>query len=256
MRNLIGKPDEDREFTFLHCVSPNQERRGGDMSYRGMSYSSYDIDVDNKTLLDEGGFRKMPYAIGRDVTAPREIYARGPTWTALADLKMLQEMSRSQIRYSQLLLDPPTLTADVDSLAAFSRRAGAINAGYLNDQGKPLAIEMPPQGDPRAAMELQSQRRESVGRSLLTPYFQILVDTPQMTATESMYRQQEKGALLAPTMSRQQETLSIIIDREIDILQHAGVFLEALGPPPDALMMEGGGLSIEYDSPLTRTQRS
>lgn len=247
--------EPEREFQFLHCVRPNEER-GRMAGWRGYAFVSYDICVSDKTLLDEGGFRKMPYAIGRDVTAPREIYARGPTWNALADLKMLQMMGRDSIRYAQLTLDPPTITADVDSLAAYSRRAGAVNAGYMNDQGVILAKEMPPNADPRPALEVAEQRRNNVGRSLLVPYFQILVDTPQMTATESMYRQQEKGALLAPTMSRQQETLSVVIDREIDILFHAGVFEAELGPPPKALLDEGAGLAVQFDSPLTRAQRS
>ena len=247
--------EPDREFEFIHCVRPNEER-GKVAGWRGYQFASYDICVSDRTLLDEGGFRKMPYAIGRDVTAPREIYARGATWNALADLKMLQMMGRDSIRYAQLTLDPPTITADVDSLAPYSRRAGAINAGYMSDQGTVLAKEMPPNADPRPALEVAQQRRDNVGRALLTPYFQILVDTPQMTATESMYRQQEKGALLAPTMSRQQETLSVVIDREIDILLHAGVFEAELGPVPEELLMEGGGLAVQFDSPLTRAQRS
>lgn len=250
-----ARSEPDREFRFLHAVRPNEEA-GRMAGWRGYQFVAYDICVEDRTVMEEGGFRKMPYAIGRDVTAPREIYARGPTWNALADLKMLQMMGRDSIRYAQLTLDPPTLTADVDSLAPYSRRAGAINAGYMSDQGVILAKEMPPNADPRPALEVANQRRDNVGKSLLTPYFQILVDTPQMTATESMYRQQEKGALLAPTMSRQQETLSVVIDREIDILFAAGVFQAELGPPPAALIAEGGGMAVQFDSPLTRAQRS
>lgn len=253
VRNCVAN-EPDREFEFLHCVRPNEER-GAMAGWRGYAFAAYDICVDDRTLLAEGGFRKMPYAIGRDVTAPREIYARGATWNALADLKMLQMMGRDAIRYSQLTLDPPTMTADVDSLAPYSRRAGAINAGYMSDQGVVLAKEMPPNADPRPALEVAEQRRNNVGRSLLTPYFQILVDTPQMTATESMYRQQEKGALLAPTMSRQQETLAVVIDREIDILFHAGVIEHELGPVPEELLTSGG-IAVQFDSPLTRAQRS
>jgi hypothetical protein len=247
--------EPEREFQFIHCVRPNEER-GTTAGWQGYAFAAYDICVDDRTVLEEGGFRKMPYAIGRDVTAPREIYARGPTWNALADLKMLQMMGRDSIRFAQLTLDPPTITADVDSLAAYSRRAGAVNAGYMNDQGVILAKEMPPQADPRPALEVAQQRRDNVGKSLLTPYFQILVDSPQMTATQVMSRDQEKGALLAPTMSRQQETLSVVIDREIDILWHAGVFKAVLGDPPDALILAGGGLAVQFDSPLTRAQRS
>jgi hypothetical protein len=74
-----------------------------------------------------------------------------------------------------------------------------------------------------------------------------------MTATEAMLRAQEKGALLAPTMGRQQsEFLGPLIEREIDILAAAGV----LPPMPDALREINGEIEIEYVSPLNRAQRA
>lgn len=250
-----AEKEPERQFEFIHCVMPNTERKGSDKSWRGYAFCAYDVCIEGMVTLAEGGFRTMPYAIGRDVTGPGEVYARGSAWTCLSDMRMLQEMSKTAIRYAQLTLDPPTITADLDSMAPYARRAGAINAGYLSDQGKPLAMEMAPQADPRAALDMQNQRRDSVNRSFLVPFFQILVDNPQMTATEAMLRAQEKGALIAPTMSRSQETLSLVIQREIDILDHAGVFEAALGPMPDELRADGMP-QIQFDSPLTRAQRS
>ena len=94
---------------------------------------------------------------------------------------------------------------------------------------------------------------EVINDAFLVTLFQILVDAPQMTATEAMLRAQEKGALLAPTMGRQQsEFLGPLIEREIDILSRAG----ALPPMPDALVKAGGMVEVEYQSPLNRAQRS
>jgi hypothetical protein len=74
-----------------------------------------------------------------------------------------------------------------------------------------------------------------------------------MTATEAMLRAQEKGALLAPTMGRQQsEMLGPMIERELDILGTAGV----LPPMPEALVEMGGDVEVEYVSPLARSQRA
>lgn len=104
---------------------------------------------------------------------------------------------------------------------------------------------------------MQDQRRQAINRSFLVTLFQILVETPEMTATEAMLRAQEKGALLAPTMGRQQsEFLGTIVTRELDIMSTSGVIEDALGPMPEELADAGGALEIEYDSPLTRAQRS
>lgn len=97
------------------------------------------------------------------------------------------------------------------------------------------------------------QRRKIINDAFLVTLFQILVDSPNMTATEAMLRAQEKGALLAPSMGRQQsEFLGPLIERELDILARAGV----LPPMPDALIQAGGLIDVEYQSPLNKAQRA
>jgi hypothetical protein len=97
------------------------------------------------------------------------------------------------------------------------------------------------------------QRRGVINDAFLVTLFQILVDQPQMTATEVLQRAQEKGALLAPTIGRQQsEALGPMIERELAILARAGM----LPPMPEELIEAEGEFEIEYDSPLSRAQRS
>lgn len=249
--------EPEREFEFLFHVCENDNRKHGNVGPEGMKFRSYDIVIEGKTLLREGGFRTFPLAVSRYTVAPGEVYGRSPAWDALADIKTLNEMAKTSLRYGQLVTDPPWLTADVDAMSPFSMRAGAINAGYMNERGEVLAKSAAPQGDPRFSLELQDQRRQAINRSFLVTLFQILVETPEMTATEAMLRAQEKGALLAPTMGRQQsEFLGTIITRELDIMSTSGVIDDALGPMPEELDQAGGVLDIEYDSPLTRAQRS
>ena len=98
------------------------------------------------------------------------------------------------------------------------------------------------------------QRRKVINDAFLVTLFQILVEGPAMTATEVLERAKEKGALLAPTMGRQQsEALGPMIERELDILARVP---GALPPLPDALKRAGGAYEIEYDSPLNRAQRA
>ena len=246
-----------RKFEFLFHVCENDGREPGNVGHKGMKYCAYDIAIEGKQLLRESGYRTFPLAVSRYTVAPGEVYGRSPAWDALADIKTLNEMEKTSLRYGQLVTDPPWLTADVDAMSPFSMRAGAINAGYMNERGEVLAKSAAPQGDPRFVMEKMDQKRQSINRSFLVTLFQILVETPEMTATEAMLRAQEKGALLAPTMGRQQsEFLGTIITRELDIMAQSGVIEDALGPMPEELDQAGGALDIEYDSPLTRAQRS
>ena len=91
-----------------------------------------------------------------------------------------------------------------------------------------------------------------INDAFLVTLFQILVDQPQMTATEALIRAQEKGQLLAPTVGRQQsEMLGPQINREFNILARQGALPEL---PP--VLAEAGDYEITYESPAMRMQRS
>lgn len=245
--------DPEKTFEFIHCVRPNDEVEYGKLNRRGMKYSSVDISIEGKAILNQGGFRTFPYAVSRYITGAGEVYGRSPAQDALADIRTLNEMEKTNLRYGQRVNDPPLLAADVDSLSPFSMKSGAINAGFLSENGTEMVKPLLIQGDPRFALEQSQQKRKAINDSFLVTLFQILVDTPQMTATEVMERAQEKGALLAPTMGRQEaEFLGPLITREIDILANAG----ALPPPPPDMLESGGKIHIIYDNPLSRVRRA
>lgn len=250
-RALEKNPEQS--FDFIHCVKPNEERKNGRRDYRGMQYSSYYVSLEGREIIGEGGYRHMPYAVGRYTTSPKEVYGRSPAMTVLPDIKMVNEMSKTIIRAAHKIVDPPLLLQDDGALAAMDLRPGALNFGGVNDQGQQLVHALQTGARVDIGEEMLDQRRKLINDAFLVTLFQILVDAPQMTATEAMLRAQEKGALLAPTMGRQQsEFLGPLIDRELDILLNAGV----LPPPPDVLVNEGLEISPEYVSPLNKAQRA
>ena len=243
----------DQNFEFIHAVCPREEIDGNRRDYRGMPVASCYVSMDGKSIVSEGGYQTMPYAVGRYVTGPKEVYGRSPAMTVLPDIKMLNEMSKTVIRAAHKQVDPPLLLQEDGALQAFDLRPGALNYGGVSDQGQQLVHPLQTQARIDIGLDMMDQRRKVINDAFLVTLFQILVDAPQMTATEAMLRAQEKGALLAPTMGRQQsEFLGPIIEREIDILARAGV----LPPMPDKLRQAGGSVDIEYVSPLNRAQRA
>lgn len=245
--------DAERTFEFIHSVGPNQDMQSDKKNYKGMPIYSCYVSIDGKSIVSEGGYRSMPYAIGRYVTGPKEIYGRSPAMTVLPDVKMLNEMSKTVIRAAQKIVDPPLLLQEDGALGAFDLRPGALNFGGVDQQGQQVVHPLQTGGRVDIGMEMMDGRRKVINDAFLVTLFQILVDSPQMTATEAMLRAQEKGALLAPSMGRQQsELLGPLIERELDILAHAG----ALPPMPQALIDAGGVIEVEYVSPLNRAQRA
>jgi hypothetical protein len=252
VRAALEKQPETK-FEFIHCVKPNEDIMPGRKDYKGMPYVSYYISTDGKAVISEGGFQTMPYAVSRYVTAPKEIYGRSPAMTVLPEIKMINEMSKTVIRAAHKIVDPPLLLQEDGVLQAFNTRPGALNFGGVNERGEQMVQPLQTGARIDIGMDMMEQRRKVINDAFLITLFQILVESPNMTATEAMLRAQEKGALLAPTMGRQQsEMLGPMIERELDILARAGV----LPPMPEAMIEMDGNVEIEYVSPLNRAQRA
>ena len=259
VKKCLENPNRIHEkHDFLHVVAPRADFDPTRADARGKPFGSYYIALREKVFVDKpGGYNTFPYSISRYVTAPDEVYGRGPAMCALPDIKMLNEMAKTDIRAAHKLIDPPILLHDDGVLGGGAKtvnmRPGGLNVGGVNRDGR--ALIQPFQSGARVdiADTKMDQRRQSIDDAFLVTLFQILVETPRMTATEALIRAQEKGMLLTPTMGRQQsESLGPMVERELDLL----AFHRVLPPMPPALREAGGEYKIVYDSPMSRMQRA
>lgn len=249
--------DKTQRFDFLHVVKPNQDQDAKRRDYRGMAFWSCYIAFEDRHIISEGGYRVFPFAVPRYETAPRECYGRSPAINCLPAIKTLNEQKKTLLRAAQRVVDPPIMLTDDGSLAAFNTRPNALNYGYMGPDGRPLAMPFNSGGKVEIGLELMNAEREAINDAFLVSLFRILVEEPNMTATEAMLRAQEKGQLLAPTMGRMQsELLGPTTQREIDILAASGTLDSVLGPMPKELIGAGGEIKIEYQSPLNLAQRA
>jgi hypothetical protein len=242
----------DTKLEFLHCVKPNEEYDPTKAAKR-RPFASYYICKTIQEIVEEGGYFTMPYVFSRFSTAPRETYGRGPTQTVLNTLNTANEMAKTLLRAGQKAVDPPLLLPDDDILRGFNLRSGALNYGGVDSMGNARVQPLATGANMPLGLEMQEAERRIINDAFYVTLFQVLVDSPTMTATEALLRAQEKGALIAPPMGRQQtEYLGPMIAREIDILERAGL----LPPPPPQLVEAGGELKIEYTAPLNRLQKA
>lgn len=247
-----AEKDPRQEFEFISCVRPNEEYKDTD-DYRSFKFRSYHVCVEDNAFLGEGGYRTFPFIVSRYVTAPNEIYGRSPGMTALSEIKMVNAIRKSDLRARHMAIDPPVLTANDIALRRPLMKPGAVNFGALDINGNPMIRPYDNQARIDVSNDLLSQSHEIINDIFLVTLFQILVDSPQMTATEVLQRAQEKGALLSPTAGRQQsEALGPMIEREIDILAS----FDELPPMPDVLLEYGADYNIEYTAPLNVMQKA
>lgn len=245
------KPDE--RIKLLHVVMPRTDRDPTRRDRKNAKWFSGYFEIKTKHLIEEGGFDTMPYIVSRYVTGPRETYGRSPAMTILPDIKMVNEMSKTVIRASQKVVDPPLLIADEGVMFPINSNPGAATFARMDGRNQPPIQPLQTGARVDIGLEMMEQRRKIINDAFLVTLFQILVETPQMTATEVLQRAQEKGALLAPTIGRQQtELLGPLIEREFDILDSQGLIPD----PPDVLIEAGGEYEVEYVSPLSRAMKA
>lgn len=243
-RALERASDADRKFEFLHAVQPAEkpERR---------AFDSWYVDIAARHVVHRGGYYEMPYHVSRFATTPRETYGRGPAMFALPDIKMLNEMAKTTLRAAQKMVDPPLGIYTDGVIGRPNLNPGALNPGGVNAQGQEMIRPIGGGGRPDIGIDMMERRRQAINEGFWVTLFQILVESPAMTATEVLERAQEKAQLLGPAVGRQQsELLGPLIEREVAILERKGL----LPPPPPHIA--GAELEIDYTSPLARMQRA
>jgi hypothetical protein len=246
-----------KQFDFLHVVMPRIDYDKERKDAEGMPWLSYHIGIDDKAMIDEGGYHEMPYLYSRYTVNPTEMYGRSPAMLVLPSIKMAQEMQKTFIRAGHKLVDPPLLLHDDGVLGTGSKQVrltpGGLNYGGVDSNGRPLIQPLQTGARLDITEGMLEKERAVINDAFLVTLFQLLLDKPYMTATEALIRAQEKGQLLAPTVGRQQsEMLGPQIHREFSILQRQGM----LPPIPQPLLEAGGEYEIGYESPSMRMQRT
>lgn len=245
-----AKPD--KEYEFLHRVKPRHDFDPGRLDVLGKPWESVYVAIKTKKAIQVGGYSSMPYIVTRYRQTIGETYGRSPAMLALPAIKTLMAQKKVLLKQGHRVVDPVLLAHDDGIVDEISLRPGTIVHGGVNAKGQRLVHELPV-GRVDLGKEMMDDERAVINSAFLVHLFQILAETPRMTATEVIERMREKGILLAPTVGRQQsEYLGSVIPREIDVLANQGL----LPPMPQALLDAEGEFEIVYDSPLSRAMRA
>lgn len=235
----------------LHAVKPNQDYDPRKRDSKAMKYASWYIDVDHEQELRKKGYRIMPYASWRVQKQVDEVYGRGPGWNALADIKSLYAMAKSDMTAAQLMVNPPI---DIPEERRGKYRWVPGGRNYYDEAGRPVIVPNM-QLQIGAGLQLQQQKMQLIRQHYLVDFFMMFAQADaEMTATEIRQRREEKAVLLGPHISGLNRELDKIID---------GLFADAweqkmLPPPPRVLMesTQGRMVEVDYMGPLAQAQRS
>ena len=244
----IFRKDPYQEVEILHAVYPRSDFDPKKKDKENMPFESVYLEYKNANELSISGFKEFPFVVPRYLKASNEIYGRSPAMTALPDVKMLNEMSKTTIKAAQKQVDPPLLVPDDGFLLPVRTVPGGLNfyRSGTRDRIEPLNIG----ANNPLGLNMEEQRRDAI-RAVFYVNQLMMQQGPQMTATEVIQRNEEKMRLLGPVLGRlQSELLKPLIDRVFAILLRNNMFVEA----PEFL--SGRDIEIEYVSPLAKAQKS
>jgi hypothetical protein len=250
--DLIETNKVEENVAFLHIVLPREERDVKKRDARNMSFSSLYIEPQTKKILSEGGYEEFPFFIGRCYKVSDSEYAYSPASLTLADIKMVNAMSRDILEAAQKTLHPPLILPHDGFLLPFKTGAKAINyklSTNADDKVEVLQLNR----EINLSLEMERERRSIIQRAFFVDLFLMLanLDEKQRTATEIAERVNERMLILGPILGRlMHEKLDPIITRTFNILLR----LRQLPPPPDVL--QGQQYKVEYISPLAKAQKA
>lgn len=250
---IKGKVDKQGETWcwFHHCVKPRADYEPDRLDVRGKRWGSYYVSVEGQRLVRQGGYNTFPAPATRYTQAPNETYGRSVAMTVLAALKNINTEKKLMLKTGHKALDPVLLTND-DGLQNTSLRPGAIVPGAIGPKGERLLVPLE-SGNLMIGKELMDDEGLIINDAFLVTLFQILRDSPVMTATQVVEMMNEKGILLAPTAGRQQsDYVGPMIERELDLAAE----LRLLPPMPPELAEAKGEYSVVHTSPLAKAAKA
>ena len=243
-----ARKDPYEEIEILHVVYPRTDFNPKKQDKPNMPFASVYLEAGTGDELSVSGFKEFPFVVPRYLKASHEIYGRSPAMTALPDVKMLNEMSKTTIKAAQKQVDPPLLVPDDGFILPVRTVPGGLNfyRSGTRDRIEPLNIG----ANNPLGLNMEEQRRNSIRNAFYVNQL-MMQNGPQMTATEVIQRNEEKMRLLGPVLGRlQSELLKPLIDRCFSILLRKNLFK----PAPESL--SGKDIEIEYVSPLAKAQKS
>ena len=247
----ISQKDPYREFEVIHAVEPSETYGEPLKKPTKKAFKSCYILLEEKTLLEEGGFDEFPYMVPRWSKVAGEIYGRSPSMTSLPDIKMVNSMMKTIIKSAQKLTDPPLLVPDDGFILPVRTVPGGLNFYRSGTQDRIEPLET--KGRPDIGFDLLQNRREHIRAAFHVDWMQLpdQKNNPNMTATEVIARQEEKMRLMGPMIGRLQvEFLGPLINRVFSIMSRKKML-----PDPPAII-QGEDMKIIYTSPLARAQKS
>lgn len=237
------------KIEYIHYVAPRKKYNPLLSNPLNMEFESLYIEVKERRIIDEGGFREFPFAAARWMLSSNERWGRGQGTKMLSNAKSLQQMWADLTECGNKHVNPPR-----EILDHFEGRVrvmpGANN--YVREKGTIRALEGGMLGNFPIGEKTIELHHGVSRRGFFVDAFAPLEGLKGDRRTTVEIRERIKRAmkkLALPIYRLQTELFTPVITRSILLLIRNG----RIDPPPPELV--GKGFGIEYMGELALAMR-
>ena len=259
IKELANDPTKCFEkVSLVQAIHLKNERRmyrsRGGWDYLDAPFESLHVIEGDEVVVKEKGFSTFPVSPFNWRRYEGDTYGISPTIEALTTVREINAVRRTGLRALQQITDPATASSGALDFVPILN-PGTNYPGLIGDDGRPMILPINTGQNPSYAFEYAARRAEEIRDMMFVNLFQTLVQNPQMTATEALIRQEEKGALLGPSGSIIQAGFAANLDRELGILEAKGLYEQGSRfAPPQTLA--GKTIRPTFTSPLDILRKS
>lgn len=244
---------------YYHCVFPREDYREKRskrlrskrkvVRHNEQRFASYYVYGPDKQIIEEGGYKSMPYAVPRYDRVSETPYGRGNSFTAKAIMSELEKLCYSISDGIELGVNPPIA------------KHPASSDQFVNDITPGGSFYMGPNGEMPEFYKSNINVQDAAGYKLMLHkeiedlFYVNLFKTfeamgrREMTATEAAMRQGESILLLLPVISNiYDELYSVQLKRVFHLLNDNGFFPDM--PEELAEVWDEEQLKIDYTTKL------
>ncbi len=247
--------EQDHPFRFVHAVMPRGDAGLRSEGVSKAKYQAIHMELEKNHICGTSGYFTFPVVDFRWLPEQGKVYGEGPVQRCLADIASLNQMGKHELVAFEQTVRPTLLMAQAGVMNRPNSNPGKVIHGGLNMQGQEMVKPMNTGARLDFGALLTETKRNQVKDSLYINLFQILVQNPQMSATEAMIRANEKGELLGPAGARIQQSLSKLVDRELDLLSRRGLYEQGSAfEVPETL--QGLDVGPQFAGPISRLRQA
>lgn len=196
-----ARSEHEGSLRFLHVVRPRSKRDPRRDSARHMPWQSIYYSLDDNCVVEESGYREMPYMVTRFLKWGESPYGIAPARLVYPDIRQAQFLNRILDMLGEVAAFPRILEL-ANQVGEVDLRAGGRTLISPDSASLGFPREWATQGRYDVGMDRLRTKQEAINRAFFVPMLELWGERKaQMTAAEVYARENERVMQFSPSFT-------------------------------------------------------